>query len=293
MIKLTFLGTGTSQGIPVISCGCWVCTSDDSRDKRLRTSALVETAGVTIVIDAGPDFRAQMLSRDVKRLDAILLTHEHKDHISGLDDVRAFNYTSGKPVDIYAEERVLGVVRKDYDYAFGENRYPGVPDMNLHAIDERPFTVRGVEVIPVRGRHYELPVLGFRIGALAYLTDFNHIDDSELEKLKGVDTLVVNALRKEHHMSHFTLGSALEVGWRSGAKNVYLTHISHQMGRHGQESRTLPEWARFAYDGLSVEVPETAAESWAFSTPDTENQATPANSTNREAPSTSEKPAAE
>lgn len=257
MIKLTFLGTGTSQGVPVVSCGCWVCTSDDNRDKRLRTSALVEKAGVTIVIDAGPDFRAQMLAANVRRVDGILLTHEHKDHINGLDDVRAFNYTTRQPVDIYAEARVLKTVRKDFDYAFCENPYPGAPEMTLHEIDETPFFVRDIEVVPIRGKHYVLPVFGFRIGTLGYLTDFNHIEESEFQKLKGIDTLVINALRKEHHMSHFTLDQALDIGWRTGAKNVYFTHISHQMGRHAQESPHLPEWAHFAYDGLSVEVPET------------------------------------
>lgn len=261
MIKLTFLGTGTSQGIPVISCKCGVCTSDDSRDKRSRTSALVEKDGVVIVIDAGPDFRMQMLREDVRRIDGILLTHEHKDHISGLDDVRAYNQIIGRPVDIYAEERVINVIRKDFDYAFavGGSRYPGAPEMNLHTIDEKPFSVKGIEIIPVRGSHYIIPVLGFRIGPLAYLTDFNHIEESELGKIKGVDTLVINALRKESHLTHFTLDQALHIARQTGAKNVYITHISHQMGRHAQEEPNLPRWAHFAYDGLTVEIGENSA----------------------------------
>ena len=171
MIRLTFLGTGTSQGVPVISCGCWVCRSDDSRDKRLRTSALVETGRTTLLIDAGPDFRQQMLRESVGKLDGILLTHEHKDHIAGLDDVRAFNYVTGKPVDIYAEERVQRRVKQDFDYAFSENPYPGVPEIRLHTIlPDAPFRIGDAEIVPIRGIHYKLPVFGFRIGRLAYLT---------------------------------------------------------------------------------------------------------------------------
>lgn len=254
MTKLTFLGTGTSQGVPVISCGCWVCTSADSRDKRLRTSALIETEGVTLVIDAGPDFRQQMLRENVKHIDAILLTHEHKDHTGGLDDVRAFNYTSGQPVDLYAEERVQKVIKKDFDYAFAPNPYPGVPEITLHTIDEHPFQIKGVDIIPIRGRHFKLPILGFRIGNLAYLTDFNHISPEEIEKIKGVDILVVNALRKEQHLSHFTLSEALHLSYLVGPRQTYLTHISHQMGRQAQEERALPENCHMAYDGLKIET---------------------------------------
>ncbi|MCD7970138.1 MAG: MBL fold metallo-hydrolase [Alistipes sp.] len=254
MASITFLGTGTSQGVPVISCPCRVCASGDPRDKRLRSSVLVESGGVVIVIDAGPDFRQQMLREDVNHLDAILLTHEHKDHIGGLDDVRAYNYTSRKPVDIYAAVRVQQIIMKDFDYAFGENRYPGVPDMNLHTIGPgRPFTVKGIEVIPVEGRHYRLPVLGFRIGAMAYLTDFNYIGPEESEKIKGVDILVINALRKEPHLSHFTLEQAIGVGRAAGAKQVYFTHISHQMGLYREEEPLLPEGYHLAYDGLKIE----------------------------------------
>lgn len=258
MTKLTFLGTGTSQGVPVISCGCWVCQSDDPRDKRLRTSALVETRdGTTISIDAGPDFRQQMLREGVKRLDAILLTHEHKDHIGGIDDVRAFNYVTGRAIDIYAEERVQRRVKHDFDYAFSEHPYPGVPEINLHTIQpDQPFYVRDTEIIPIRGTHYKLPVLGFRIGKLAYLTDMNRIEPSEIEKIKGVDTLVINALRKEHHLSHFTLDEALHISYLVSPKTTYLTHVSHQMGRHAVEESRLPEGVHFAYDGLTVEIPD-------------------------------------
>ncbi len=254
MTKLTFLGTGTSQGVPVISCGCWVCTSADSRDKRLRTSALIEIDNLTLVIDAGPDFRQQMLRENVKHIDAILLTHEHKDHTGGLDDVRAFNYTSGKPVAIYAEERVQRAIKKDFDYAFAPNPYPGVPEIDLHTIDEHPFQIQGVEIVPVRGTHYKLPILGFRIGNLAYLTDFNHISPEEIEKIKGVDILVVNALRKEQHLSHFTLSEALHLSYLVSPRLTYLTHISHQMGRQAQEEPALPENCYMAYDGLKIET---------------------------------------
>lgn len=258
MTKLTFLGTGTSQGVPVISCGCWVCQSDDPRDKRLRTSALVETRdGTTISIDAGPDFRQQMLREKVKHLDAILLTHEHKDHIGGIDDVRAFNYVTGRAIDIYAEERVQHRVKHDFDYAFSEHPYPGVPEINLHTIQpDQPFYVRDTEIIPIRGTHYKLPVLGFRIGKLAYLTDMNRIEPSEIEKIKGVDTLVINALRKEHHLSHFTLDEALHISYLVSPTTTYLTHVSHQMGRHAVEEPRLPEGVHFAYDGLTVEIPD-------------------------------------
>lgn len=254
MTKLTFLGTGTSQGVPVISCGCWVCTSHDSRDKRLRTSAMVEHNGTRIIIDAGPDFRQQMLTHNVKSIDGILLTHEHKDHVGGIDDVRAFNYTSGKAVDIYATERVQATIKKDFDYAFGDNRYPGVPDINLLTIDgNEPFKVKDLEIIPIKGTHYEMPVLGYKIGGIAYLTDFNYISEEEIEKIKGVDIFVINALRREHHISHFSLPEALHIRYLVQPKSTYFTHISHQMGRYAQIEKELPENTYFAYDGLVAE----------------------------------------
>ena len=214
-MKLTFLGTGTSQGVPVIGCRCGVCTSPDRRDWRLRTSAMVETRGVRLVIDAGPDFRYQMLRTGVRRLDAILLTHEHKDHIGGLDDVRAFNFVDYPPtvrkVDLYAAPRTVACVRKDFDYAFAQDKYRGVPEIELHEIDvSRPFEVRGVGVTPVSGHHSDrFAVTGYRIGPLAYLTDFKTIGRAEEEKLLGVEVLVVNALRFEPHYSHFNVEEAL------------------------------------------------------------------------------------
>lgn len=258
-MKLTFLGTGTSQGVPVIGCRCEVCTSADPRDSRLRTSAMVETRGVRLVIDAGPDFRCQMLRTGVRRIDAILLTHEHKDHIGGLDDVRAFNfvdYPTIHRVAIYAAPRTLAAVRKDFDYAFAQDKYRGVPEIELHEVDvKRPFSVEGVEVVPVAGHHSErFAVTGFRIGKLAYLTDFKTIDDAEVEKLRGVEVLVVNALRFESHDSHFNVAEALALIGRVGPNTAYLTHMSHGIGRHAATEPTLPSGVHLAYDGLQIEI---------------------------------------
>lgn len=259
--KLTFLGTGTSQGVPVIGCRCAVCRSADRRDRRLRTAAMVETDGVRIVIDAGPDFRYQMLRTGVRRIDAILLTHSHKDHIGGLDDVRAFNFVDYpviRTVDIYAAPHTIPTVRKEFDYAFvrGEERYRGVPEIALHEIDEqRPFTVGGVEIVPVSGRHSErIGVTGYRIGGLAYLTDFKYIDPSEESKLYGVDTLVVNALRRKEHPTHFCVDEALALIGRVGPRAAYLTHMSHETGLHTDFESELPAGVHAAYDTLEIEI---------------------------------------
>jgi phosphoribosyl 1,2-cyclic phosphate phosphodiesterase len=256
-MKVTFFGTGTSQGVPVIGCRCDVCTSSDSKDKRLRTSILIEICGKKILIDAGPDFRQQLLRGGIADLDAILLTHEHKDHTGGLDDVRALNYLNRKPVEIYAEKRVLDSIRSEYSYAFADNPYPGVPEMNLNTLDDRtPFKVGDVEIIPLRVFHYRLPVLGFRIGDLAYITDANRIEPSVMQKIHGCTVLVINALRKEAHLSHFTLSQALDVARESGAGQTYLTHISHQMGLHKDVEKELPDNVKLAYDCLTVEIDE-------------------------------------
>ncbi|MBK7710308.1 MAG: MBL fold metallo-hydrolase [Bacteroidales bacterium] len=250
-MKITFLGTGTSQGVPVIACDCKTCQSEDSHDKRLRTSLLLETEGVSLLFDAGPDFRQQMLREKVSKLDAIILTHEHKDHIAGLDDVRAFNYKSQDAIDICSEERVLKALKKEYSYVFSEFQYPGIPKMRLNTIDDQEFIVKGIRILPVRVFHYRLPVYGFRIGNFAYITDANYVPEESKEKLYGVKYLVINALRKEKHISHFSLREAIDFIHEISPKKAYITHISHQMGCHADVSKELPQEITLAYDGLS------------------------------------------
>ncbi len=251
-MKITFLGTGTSQGVPVIACECDTCLSKDPRDKRLRTSLLLETDNTTLLFDAGPDFRQQMLRENIKKLDAILLTHEHKDHIAGMDDVRAFNYKSQDAVDIYAEERVQKAVRREFSYVFAEYQYPGIPRMRLNTIQGFPFNVKEVEIIPVRVRHMHLEIYGFRIGNFAYLTDANYIPEESKEKLIGIKYLVINALRKEKHISHFSLREAIDFIREISPKRAFLTHISHQMGVYKHVEKELPAGIMLAYDGLKM-----------------------------------------
>jgi phosphoribosyl 1,2-cyclic phosphate phosphodiesterase len=252
-VKITFLGTGTSQGVPVIACECHTCLSADQHDKRLRTSLLLETDNTTLVFDAGPDFRQQMLREHVTKLDSIILTHEHKDHISGMDDVRAFNYKSQDAIDIYSEERVQKAIRKEYSYVFSEFQYPGIPKMRLIDIPDHSFNVKGIEIIPIRVFHYRLPVYGFRIGNFAYITDANYIPEVSKEKLYGVKHLVINALRKEKHISHFSLREATDFIREISPKKAYITHVSHQMGLHAVVSKELPPEITLASDGLSFE----------------------------------------
>lgn len=255
---LTFLGTGTSQGVPVIGCHCEVCRSADSRDARLRTSAMIEVGESRFIIDAGPDFRQQLLREDVSHISAILLTHKHKDHTGGIDDVRALNfvdYPTIHTVNIYATRDTAECVRKDYDYAFSENRYRGVPEIRLHEIDEeQPFEVDGVEIIPIAGRHSRFSVTGYRIGDVAYMTDFKEITPREIEKLRGVNTLVVNALRFKPHDSHFSVEDALALIQEVSPQRAYLTHMSHDIGLHAEAQKSLPDGVWFAYDGLKVEI---------------------------------------
>ncbi len=260
-MKLTILGSGTSQGVPVIGCRCEVCSSRDSRDNRLRTSAMIEAdSGARFVIDAGPDFRCQMLRAGVSRLDAILLTHEHKDHTGGIDDVRAFNFVDFppliRPVDIYAAPATARVVRKDYDYAFEMEKYRGAPDIRLHEIDvSHPFHIAGERIVPVSGHHSErFEVTGYRIGPIAYLTDFKTISDAEVEKLKGVEVLVVNALRFKVHPSHFNVEEALALIARVVPRRALLTHMSHEIGLHAATSELLPQGVGLAYDGLEITI---------------------------------------
>jgi phosphoribosyl 1,2-cyclic phosphate phosphodiesterase len=252
-LKVTFLGTGTSQGVPVIACKCDVCLSGNHKDKRLRTSALIEVDGKRFLIDIGPDFRQQMLSAGVDNIDAVLLTHEHHDHVGGLDDVRAFNFINKAPVDFYADIRVLEYLQSTFSYAFGENKYPGAPNINLHEIDDDIFTIDDVRFTRIKGFHYRLPISGFRVGDFAYLTDFNYISDEEKEKLFGVKYLVINALRKQKHISHFSLPESLKLIKEISPKKAYLTHLSHQMGLHDEVSKILPDNVEIAYDGLVID----------------------------------------
>lgn len=251
-MKITFLGTGTSQGIPVIGCDCVVCKSQDQRDRRLRVSVLIETGQENIVIDSGPDFRYQMLRAEVRDLDAIVFTHEHKDHIAGLDDIRPFNYLRHKVIDIYAVPRVQEALRREFAYVFAEVKYFGVPQINLHTVTDAPFNIGTSTFTPIEVLHYKLPVLGYRIKDFTYITDAKTISDESLEKIKGSKILVVNALQKQEHISHFTFAEAIEFAERAGAEMTYFTHISHNLGLHQEVETELPPNIRLAYDGLTL-----------------------------------------
>ena len=252
-MNVTFLGTGTSQGVPVIACGCSACVSLDPKDKRLRSSVLLDDAGTVILIDTSPDFREQMLRAGTGHLDAILYTHEHRDHTAGLDDVRAFNYLQNKPMELYGEARILRALHYTFPYVFAERKYPGIPQVNFHVIDLQPFRINNTEVIPIRALHYRLPVLGYRVGEFAYLTDANFIGPEEIEKIKGVRHFAVNALRKREHISHFSLDQALEVIDQVRPEKAYITHVSHMMGPRRDIEPELPENVTFAWDTLKIE----------------------------------------
>ncbi len=251
-MKITFLGTGTSQGVPVIGCTCEVCRSLDYRDKRLRTSIHLDLDGTSVVIDTGPDFRQQMLRERVARLDAILFTHGHKDHTAGLDDVRAYNFMQGHDMPVYGDAHTLAQLKREFSYAFEPVRYPGIPQLNLIEINDAPFTVNGITITPLPVKHLQLPVLGFRIGDFSYITDANFIPDETLAKLKGTKVLVLNALQKDKHVSHFTLAEALVMAQRIGAEKTYFTHMSHKIGLHKDVETELPNTISLAYDGLGV-----------------------------------------
>ncbi len=252
-LKITFLGTGTSGGVPMVGCSCQVCISAHKKDKRLRSSILVESATTTLVVDTTPDFRYQMLRAQVKKLDAVLFTHPHKDHLAGLDDVRAFNYFQEKPMDLYCNTLTKEAIMREFAYAFAENAYPGIPRLNLVNIDEQSaFCIGDINVQPILVWHLKMPVLGYRFGKFTYITDANRIEDKEFEKITGSEILVLNALRKEQHISHFSLDEAVAVAAQSKAKQVYFTHISHQMGLHEDVNKELPKGIDLGWDGLQI-----------------------------------------
>lgn len=254
-MKVVFLGTGTSQGVPVIACDCQVCQSTDPRDQRLRSSIWLEWEGRSLVVDTGPDFRQQMLRQKVQRLDAVIYTHSHKDHIAGLDDIRAFNRKQGTPIDIYADLPVHDALKREFFYAFHPQAYFGVPQLNLIQIDQdRPFEVLGHEVIPLPVLHYKMPVLGFRFGDFTYITDAKTISAETLQKIQGTKVLVLNALQQEPHISHFTLVEAVEMAQKIGADKTYFTHIGHQMGLHEVVQSDLPDGIELAFDGLTLDL---------------------------------------
>lgn len=253
-MKVTFLGTGTSQGVPVIACDCIVCRSTDQKDKRLRSSVIIETDETNILIDAGPDFRQQMLRAEIKKLDGILLTHEHKDHIAGLDDIRSFNYLTGKPMPIYCSIRVKKAIEREFFYVFEKEKYPGIPEMDINLIRGENFKIKKIFIEPIEVFHHYLPVLAFRLGDFAYVTDTNQISEPSIEKLKDLKVLVINALRKKKHTSHFNLEEALEMIQILKPKKAYLNHISHLLGRHSEVQEELPENVFLAYDGLEIEI---------------------------------------
>lgn len=253
-MQVRLLGTGTSQGIPIIGCRCPVCTSGDERDRRLRTSALVHVDGVDILIDAGPDLRQQMLRCGTTRLDALLLTHEHKDHTGGIDDVRPINFLMKETLNIYGQPRVMKAVEREYAYAFCTNKYPGVPTLALNPIQPEPFEVKGVEIIPIKVRHMTLPIFGYRIHDFAYITDASFISNTEKKKLQGLKVLVINALRKEEHYSHFNLEQALSVIRELQPERAYLTHISHDMGTYEEVAPSLPENVFLGIDNQLITI---------------------------------------
>ena len=253
-IRVTFLGTGTSIGVPVITCDCPVCQSGDPHDKRLRTSVMLEVNGSTFVIDCGPDFRIQMLRENVSNLDAVIFTHEHRDHIAGIDDIRAFNYVLNKKIDIYGSPQVMDAIQTEFPYIFSESRYFGAPQLTIHPISQAPFTIRGVEFIPISVLHEKLPVTGFRIGDFTYITDASFISEQELEKIRGSKVIVLNALRNSRHLSHFSVGEAVEILTALSPEAAYLTHLSHFIGLHDEVNAKLPDFIRLAHDGLTFTV---------------------------------------
>jgi phosphoribosyl 1,2-cyclic phosphate phosphodiesterase len=253
-LKITFLGTGTSSGVPMIACSCKVCTSTNKKDKRLRSSILVQSATTTFVIDTTPDFRYQMLRANVQQLDAVLFTHPHKDHIAGLDDVRAYNFFNQKPMELYANSLTEEAIKREFAYAFSDKKYPGIPNLNINTIDNNPFYIGDIFIQPILVWHIKMPVLGFRMGDFTYITDANKIEAEELKKIIGSKVLVLNALRKEKHISHFNLDEAVALAQYLQIPKTYFTHLSHQMGLHAEVSAELPEGIFLGWDGLKIEM---------------------------------------
>lgn len=253
-MKVTFLGTGTSQGVPVIGCACEVCRSMDYRDKRLRTSIHISVNNTSLVIDTGPDFRQQMLREDITQLDAVLFTHAHRDHTAGLDDVRAYNFLQKMDMPVFGTSPTLNQLKEDFAYIFGPIDYPGLPRIKLNEISELPFHINEIEIVPLPVMHLKLPVLGFRIEHFSYITDANYISESTFEKLKGTKTLVINALQRERHISHFNLEEALKIVEKIGPEKTFFTHISHRLGSHKEVERELPKGVFLAYDGLQLSL---------------------------------------
>ncbi|HVK97876.1 MAG TPA: MBL fold metallo-hydrolase [Flavisolibacter sp.] len=253
-LNITFLGTGTSSGVPMVACSCDVCTSTNKKDKRLRSSILMESHSTRIVVDTTPDFRYQMLRANVKQLDAVLFTHPHKDHIAGLDDVRGYNYFQEQPMQVYANQMTIDALMREFAYAFADKKYPGVPVLDLNTIDSSPFFIGDIPIVPINVWHLKMPVLGYRFGDFTYITDANRIEDTEKEKIRGAKVIVLNALRKEKHISHFSLEEAIAMVQELQIPTAYFTHISHQLGKHDDVERELPHGIHLAYDGLRIQL---------------------------------------
>jgi phosphoribosyl 1,2-cyclic phosphate phosphodiesterase len=253
-LRITLLGTGTSQGVPVIGCSCEVCRSVDYRDNRLRVSVHLQINDKSFIIDSGPDFRQQVLRARIKTLDAVIFTHEHKDHTAGLDDIRAYNFLQHKDMPLYGEDRVLEQLKREFAYIFSGVSYPGIPRVELFPISTEPFEVEGVLFTPIRVKHYKLPVLGYRVGDFTYITDANYIAPEELEKIKGSKVIVLGALRHEPHISHFSLQEAVDLLTELAPEQAYLTHISHLMGQHRKVEESLPDFIKLGFDGLQIDV---------------------------------------
>lgn len=254
MATITFLGTGTSQGVPFIGCTCAICTSTNAKDKRLRSSIWINSEKSSVILDTGPDFRYQMLRAGVPKIDGVVYTHGHKDHVAGLDDIRAYNYWQHTGINLYADQYTEEILRREFQYVFNGQSYPGVPVLDIIPIRDSPFQVGDLPFIPIQVMHFKLPVLGFRIGDFTYITDANYIAPEEIEKIRGSRIVVLNALRHEPHISHFTLNEAIDMAYEIGAERTYFTHISHQLGLHEQVQQELPEGMFLAYDGLQLEI---------------------------------------